>query len=395
MKTMPTLSTLARVLPLCCGVLLMAAEDDCTIRVIVEDEDECEDVEDVCPLDCPLATNDDGCPICECAGSEGEGEGEGECVTDADCREGQICAYDGACPPCADGDPACAIGCDAANGHCVDVGPDPCLAAFCAPDTICVVDAAGNAQCVPVNGGCRADSDCGRNAFCDFSQCGTRPDGTEPGPGGPNDPVAPCETGVCVEVPPLPTCAEVRCEPGTRCVDTLNGPTCVADGGECQVNDDCGAGAHCEVVCGTDPNCPECDVCVFIGICVADDCPALCGPGSQCVVLADGTVGCEPVEPPPPECMTDDDCQAGTVCNASDACLADPVCSRDANGLIACPEVCWGYCVPPAPTSCSDDTQCAADEFCELRNTCLPCSDPNNDPACLAPCILEGACVPR
>jgi hypothetical protein len=391
---MQTLKTLARVLPLCCGFFLMAAQDDCTIRIVTDDGDECEDVDEVCNLDCELATNDDGCPICACAGEgegEGEGEGAGECLSDADCRDGQFCALEESCPPCVNGDPACDVACTL-KGTCVDIQPDPCAAVLCAPDTICLVDENGNPQCIPVNDGCRSDDECGPNAFCDFSLCGQRPDGSNGG--GSDAPIAPCDVGFCHEIDPG-SCANVFCGPGSICVETDVGPQCVPSNDGCQADSDCGPNAHCEQVCSPDPNCPMCDVCFLQGICVDDGCPALCGPGSQCVIHDDGSVGCEPIVPPTPECTSDDQCANGAVCNAADVCLPNPACGPNSSGLVVCTDECWGYCVPPEPASCTDDSQCAQGEYCEVTTTCPACGDPNTDPACLAPCFIEGKCLPR
>jgi hypothetical protein len=381
---MRPLSPFLKALPLCCGLFfMMAANDECTIRIIVDGDDRCEDVASVCPLDCPLAQNDDGCEICRCAGGgEGEGEGEGECASDSDCRDGQLCALERQCPDCVFEDPPCEIACEP-KGRCIDVGPDPCLAVLCAPNTICVADDRGQAQCIPINRSCRSDDQCGPNAFCDFSECGAgRPDGS-------GDFVQ-CDTGVCREVPPL-SCANVLCAPNTRCVETSHGPQCVPDGSQCEADRDCGPNARCEIICGTDPNCPECDACFWQGICVEQGCPALCGPGSECVIGDDGEAHCEPLREP--ECMSDGECREGTRCNAADVCLPDPACVSDGSGLVACPAVCWGYCVAPEPQSCTDDRECSADERCEERTTCLACDDPNG--GCFAPCLVEGFCVAR
>src|SRR4051794_18146414 len=160
-------ASLVSALPLCCLFLAAANQNDCTIHIVTE--------------------NGEG----EGEGSgEGEGEGgdNGECNADSDCAAGQICAFVTTCPPCSDQDPSCAAPCEV-KGVCVDEQPPPAA--------------------------CQSDDECGAGFFCDFSQCGARPDGS-------ND-IA-CNGGVCSEIPPPP--------PG------------------CQADSDCEAGTHCEVVCG-------------------------------------------------------------------------------------------------------------------------------------------------
>ncbi len=377
---------LLRALPLCCLFLGAADQRDCTIHIVTDNgEGEGE--------------GDEG----EGEGDPGEGEGEGEgetCQTDADCGDNQFCALETNCPPCTNGDPACEAPCTV-DGRCVDITPDPCSNVDCGPGFICE-DENGQAQCVPVNtGDCRTDSDCGPNAFCDFSQCGAAGGGTD-GSGGSNDPTdpngggaqpapPPCDTGTCVELPPPPSCLDVDCGPGFHCVEADFGAQCVPDGDGCTTDDDCGPGSHCETFCGADPNCPNCDVCVLEGQCVQDACPELCGPGGECVVNPDGSFGCVPVTPP--NCTSDADCNGGT-CNANEVCLPDPSCAPDANGIVACTDICWGFCQdPPPPPPCQADSDCRDGEICELTTSCPPCA--NGDPACDAPCLVQGQCVAR
>ena len=98
---MSRLTALLKAVPPCCGLMFIAAaEDDCTIRIVTgeDDDDGCEEVDEVCNLDCVLATNEEGCEICECATDPPPPEG---CESDADCRDGQICVSQDGCPPCA------------------------------------------------------------------------------------------------------------------------------------------------------------------------------------------------------------------------------------------------------------------------------------------------------
>lgn len=383
-----SLASLAKALPFCCGLLFIAAaEDDCTIRILTGDDngDGCEDTESVCNLDCELAVNDAGCSICECADPipvQG-------CADDSECGAGQRCEFIEACPPCAN-DPSqpCDVACSF-DGRCVDVGPDPCAAVDCSPDSFCAVDENGQAVCIPSNERfCTFDDECGAGSFCDFSQCGA---GDANRPEQPDDSSDPVCAGVCSELPPPVGCESVLCVDGSHCVEDASGPVCLPNDSECSLDADCGEGAHCEITCQQDPNCPFCDSCLVVGQCVSDtdDCAALCGPGSTCVIDPSGSVSCEPLDGVP-ECTSDADCASGS-CNAAEVCMSDPACTPNDNGLVACTDVCWGFCVEPQPASCLADADCAAGEVCLVRESCLPCND--QDPACLAPCFVEGTCV--
>lgn len=361
-----TLLSPLRAAPLCCCLFMLAAEDDCTIRIIGPEPDDCVSRDEFCPeLVCDeYAVDEDGCELCECA----EPTEPTECTSDADCPEGQFCAFIEACPPCADDGTPCEMPCQV-SGVCTDRVPDPCANLECPPGTWC--DASnGQAQCVG-EPGCWSDFDCAEGEVCQFDQgCWAGPDGLVACP------------GQCV--PAALTCANVRCDAGTHCEETSAGPACVADEGECQVDSDCGVNQHCEIFCASDPNCPECDMCMMVGVCVDSGCPALCGPGSECVVSSDGTVSCVPVEP---RCYSDQDCAAGQRCNANEICLPPPECTDPSQ---PCPDVCTGYCEAP---SCVEDADCAADEICMLESNCGGC-----DPAggnCLVPCFVEGHCQPR
>ena len=385
---MRTLTTAIRCLPLCSLLFLMAAEDDCVIRVESDDDDEddeCVDLNEYCPqLGCEVyASDDNGCPICECAVGEGEGEGEGECQSDADCGDGFACEIYEECscaqpgmPDDGNDDRACEAECRTV-GYCVDITGVGCEAVLCAPGFICVEDPNGSAQCVMDDSDlCQSDSECQQGERCNLDVC-INPDCM-------NSPDGACE----------PVCTHGLCEPVS---------------GECFSDVDCGEGFHCEFG-GTEPNCDpqngqncevDCDPSTgncgdrpiaAPGFCVenipVDDCAALCGPNSECLIFEDGSVGCVPVQTA--ECVSDQDCGQGLTCNAADVCLSDPACN-DPNTDPVCTDVCWGFCVEAQPTSCQADADCAAGQICELQNTCDAC--PDGSPNCFAPCPLEGVCV--
>jgi Cys-rich repeat protein len=89
------------------------------------------------------------------------------CITDADCRDDQICALADALPPvCDPASPDCANRIAPPAGVCVDRVIDPCANVRCEAGTQCVVDAAGNAQCLADQGLCTSDQDCADGLIC-------------------------------------------------------------------------------------------------------------------------------------------------------------------------------------------------------------------------------------
>ena len=383
-----SLTSFAKALPFCCGLLFIAAaEDGCVIFDFGDPPEVCEDTESVCNLECELAVNGEGCPICECA----EQPLPDECASDSDCANAQVCTFTETCPPC--NTAICDDPCTS-EGRCVDIVPLSCAAVLCAPDTICVEDN-GQAQCIPVDTNyCGTDDECVDGHFCDFSQCG----GTSDPPQGGSDEGGDGESGdvicagVCREIPPL-SCAAVLCEQGTTCIEDPHGPVCIPNVSECSQDEDCGPSAHCENYCTSDPNCPSCDICMVIGQCVANnDCEALCGVGSECLVDVDGMLTCQPV--PVAECTSDSECDGG-ICNAADLCLSDPACGGSNDGLVACTAVCWGFCVEPLPAACVVNEDCAAGEVCQTDSDCVECapSAPDGPDLPCAPCPVEGQCV--
>ena len=384
-----SLTPMVKTVVLCCGLaFIAAAEDDCIIRVINEDVDDgCEDTASVCNLDCELAVNDAGCPLCQCA----ELPPPSACTADGDCRENQRCEVVDACPACVN-DPVapCEIACTL-EGRCVDF--DVCTTVLCAADTVCTVDACGFAVCVPNDREfCGDDGECGEGRFCDFSQGGADDGSSRPAPP-PDGSDGDMRVGVCREAQQV-SCANVRCGEASHCVESIDGPVCMPLESECDFNTDCGPGARCEIFCGsscdgsTDPE-PSCDTaCHIIGQCVPDndDCAALCGADGVCLVNADGSLSCELVREA--ECVSDQQCATG-ACNAAEVCLSNPGCADDS----ACTEECWGFCIERQPAAeCVSDQQCATGA-CNAGEVCL------SNPSCGTgePCTDEcwGFCIER
>lgn len=418
MRAIPT--PLRSILPLA-GLLVLAATNAC---VIIngdgdDDDDQCVDLTEVCPnLSCEFGNVVvDGCAICECNTACDPGPapecafpvlieeecrwecGAGECFFDEDCGPGFVCVKPGTETP--DGDQA-----DPPEGG----------DAFPAPDGVCVA----------IQNGCFSDADCGDGFFCDFSGNGVDreapppPDngGAEPEPQ--PDPVPPPPEGQCL---PLPTeCfSDVDCPEGQVCEfpDFTNG--LVAPGGvcvvptpvsECEVDTDCAEGQVCAIECRSDPNCPECDVCLFFGTCVTPEQPCFadeeCADGEFCdfggaarpCLDADGDGLCDdgndliapqgvcrPLEEPnpcaavlclegttcvvengeakciatEPLCAGDAECGEGLVCNAADICLPPPDCDPSLDR--PCVDLCYGFCVAPV-VSCFGDADCDRGEIC-------------------------------
>jgi hypothetical protein len=125
---------------------------------------------------------------------------------------------------------------------------------------------------------------------------------------------------------------------------------------------------------------------------VHDDCVAV--HHDTCNSFAADAAGAEPLVVPclgeflscQPEvaetgCYGDDDCAAEEHCNAADVCLPPPGCEMgdpDSNGLIDCPAVCYGWCVPDEqPVTCeqvTDEMGCLAREDCSAIYQGINCT---------------------
>ncbi|MEW5852599.1 MAG: hypothetical protein AB2A00_27695 [Myxococcota bacterium] len=337
------------------------------------------------------------------------------CISDAECREGQVCDTTNYCDPppdCAPGD-ACPAVC---YGRCITAGS---------------------------NGECYSDYDCLDSEYCAYSSDATGcNDFTDPNCFMP--PTGTCEPVVCPAVEPL--CSDGSTPSGYETVPH-GCPVPICTGAcetltpeECQARPDCESQFTIdECVCPpcdatTNEACPACDCppgqfqCVTRPWCFSDQecrpgefcdfsydpCPecdrlpmGLCVPrASRCEGLDEATClvvdGCKPVylcecgpNVPPEQCVTTNDCNTYSWC----APVEQPYCSRDADcgpGYRcntcppdpSCPEcdVCGPpVCEPNPVTRCTSDAQCGPTAHCELDVNCVPTPDGT----------CTGTCVPN
>jgi hypothetical protein len=279
---------------------------------------------DAAPCFCDPATGE-GCDNCG-GGSLCVPRPTPICYSDADCGYGQVCALESYCPPCADGDFACGMPCFV-EGVCVDVGPGSC---------------SDGSACPPGH-------TCESVVVC--SACGST--GSD-------------ENGLM----PPEDCAEI-CWEEVTCVPVQTNDYCYS-------NQDCAEGTQCNMdVCMSDPNCPNCDVCVGVcepvpgEVCFIDaDCgTGICNTWDYCEVPGgtppNGLIACmgrcEELPPPPSACLADGDCAQGERCATElDICYCpDNVCTMEAP--------CYSMCVPADPT----EVQCFIDEDCGADAKCL------------------------
>jgi len=369
-----------------------------------------------------------------------------ECVTDPECRGGQVClnqrcvAEPDPCnpSPCGPGarctaqrsgnrygnpickcepglvpkpdtitgcgpecviDPDCSSGYVCLNQRCVDK-PDPCDPSPCGPGARCTTNAGGNAICrcepglIPkpdtITGcgpECIRDPDCPGDYVCEQQKCIPRPDPCDP---------SPCGPGATCSVAPNgnPIC---RCEPGLiPKPDTITGcgPECVVDP-DCQGRDYVCQNQKC--VLKPDP----CD-------------PSPCGPGTMCMVNKIGNPICRCLKgliPKPdtitgcgPECTVDPDCSTGYVCEnqkcveAPDPCNPSPCgpnaisrpsgVGRSARCTCTCPPGHFGDPnVSCTKGECQRDEECQDDEACQ-DHYCVKVCKP-------ATCQKDFFCRPR
>lgn len=111
-----------------------------------------------------------------------------------------------------------------------------------------------------------------------------------------------------------------------------------------------------------------------------------CSRHNDCVAmyddLPDGTLQFARCTAEASGCFGDQDCGPGSHCSVTDgACGSPPGCGPD----VACPDVCYGTCVPNSPTceaiDCGPGTHC--EEYCTV--------DPNGTTVCKSECVPDQA----
>ena len=471
--------SLFRLVPVAFASVLIASSTGCIINAndfLAEGEGEdCVDLEETCPsLACEFGNVVvEGCEICECATEtvcpaddapppdcENPVQledcrwqcGSQACTSDADCNDGFLCAFVGNDPaPGQDRAEAPA----APQGVCI---PGETVEK-CATDNDCVAgDRCENGICVEDEESldCFSDADCFRGEFCNFGsvdgsegaasdvaqigQCERAPDqactvdedcdtGSHcEGFDAPNGLIPAPAGGICVLDDPSACQADQDCRRGQHCEYNVGTDAIVAapgvcvddtvSHGECEVDSDCNGGT-CDLSCQRDPNCPECDVCFFVGTCIDTGCTADsdCRDGQFCDF--NNTVGA--IAPPDcdredPTCQQPEPIQQG-VCrdDVVPTCTSDEECGRgqfcdfsrdDAQRPAPCDPAVGCDPVPPQPEgicrdvivieSCTTDADCARGEFCNIGDTAgrRPCLDENNDNICDDGTAPVGTCEP-
>jgi hypothetical protein len=273
------------------------------------------------------------------------------------CPSGQVCVepYKGCCGQCQAAECATDADCGACavclDGTCMGLGDISCMAdADCGAGQVCVIDAANPCanhceEAVP----CAADTDCA--------------------------PCQSCANGVCVTPPPAGCLDDADCAQGEVCVQGLPGDCqnhCEPKGVACSTDADCGACAVCvanqcqgtgvlacadHADCGADQYCHQ-----VLGEPCKNACEALpegacrdaadCAPGSQCVMLPDGSgLG---------DCVATT-CASDADCGPCGACVNGQC---EGTGLVVC----------TTDADCGPGKRCAVDES-PCNNACVPEGD--------------------
>jgi Cys-rich repeat protein len=412
-----------RLAPTLFASALLAATTACTITITEpERDDECPALDELCPnLACENGNVVvEGCPICECDDTpacEGDEPPPEGCRLDDNCE--LVCEPDG-----------CTSDADCGDGfYCAFFGPEPEPGS---DEDQAQRPLTGSCEPLVVEPGCTSDIDCDDGYFCSF-ETPTSPPGD-----GAEDPGLVAPQGECVRREEGCT-ADIDCAVGSLCENGV----CVASR-ECFLDEDCAAGFHCETLdaptglialpggvcvpddqptctsdadcnggscvttCEADPNCPNCDVCLFVSTCVDTGCTVNedCDAGEICFfgdAAANRAIAC-PDENNDGQC--DFDVPAGGVCRTAEAgctvnadCAENQFCDFDtsADRIAPCVDndsdgVCddvivvqTGVCRDFEAT-CTVDADCAAGEVCQIDDDCV----------CAGVCIDDGngGCVP-
>ncbi len=355
----------------------------------------------------------------------------GRCVTERDCRPGQIC-LDGRCGGAA----ACALDTDCATGQICRDGL--CGAQSCRGDGDCPGRRCLDGWCLP-----RASDRCADDADCPSGVCGAAgvclldlcpPSGCAAGCAADDDCLADgycAADGLCREGCRVGGCPGALCDVEARRCLTVQ---CAADG-DCPGEAYCAADGVCLPGCRLDPDpCPgRCDRATRrCGCAVDDDCPAdafcaddgVCRPGCRFGGCVEGRCDAATRRCGELRCGRDADCGADMACGLDDRCHpargplpAEAPCAQPAqcasgrcvdgicHGRCAADVDCSSgrcvlveahlMCIPPPPP-------CAAAADCPAERTCRPwwgdgsprlgCQSPLGDAAGEAPCAEDGQC---
>jgi Cys-rich repeat protein len=426
-----------RLAPALFASALIAVTTACSITFTEPPPGECPALDELCPS---LACDNgnvvvDGCPICECEstptceGSEAPPDG---CRLDDDCEI--------VCDPV-----GCTSDADCGDGfYCAFFGPEPEPGS----DDAAQRPLTGTCEPLVVEPGCTSDTDCGEGYICSFDA--TSPPSDRAGEAAP---VAP--QGVCVKLEETCT-ADIDCTVGSLCENGV----CVVSN-ECFVDEDCARGFHCEtlaapgalialpggvcvadetpgctsdadcnggtceITCESDPNCPNCDVCFFVGTCIDTGCTVNedCDAGEICFfgdAAGDRAIAC-PDENNDGQC--DFDVPVGGVCRTVSTEVECTVNADCADGQFCDFDTSGNRMAPPPPTcddlancdpivvvpttgvcrdleaTCTVDADCARGEICQIdqgcacpdvciddgNGGCLPCECPEFTGICVVP----------
>jgi hypothetical protein len=282
------------------GFICQEESDDC-VEITCINDDQCDDGrfcngDETCNAAGQCLADTSPCEAGEVCLEDSDDCFLPECTTNDDCDNGVFCDGDETCDAgqcldgtprsCGDGDACTDDECNLDLDECVstpDVTPcddgDLCTVDTCDSETGCTnvpVECSAGQLCDPVDGTCKADTectiddDCGDGFFCNGDET--------------------CDAGQCQQGTP-------PCVGDEICIDIID--SCADP--ECALDDDCDDGSFCS---GEE----TCDA----GRC--QDGTWACGVSEICVDIIDECVEAE--------CILDDQCDDGRFCNGGEMCNA-------------------------------------------------------------------------